>query len=97
MISTVQVAKPVKDLESQEDVQEKYKKSQNKRIKTEKKQVQSTVLQVPVAQKDIAGEKEMRVKGHRHSPRMKEISPNLSIRGKGAEAEGEAGAQNKQI
>ena len=39
-------------------------------------------LQVPVAQKDIAGEKEMRVKRHTHSPKTKEISPNLSMKRK---------------
>ena len=73
-MSTVQSLKPVKDLEAQEDVQEKYKKSQSKRIKTEKKQAQSTVLQVPVAQKDVAREKEMRIKRQTHVPKTEEIS-----------------------
>ena len=81
-MNTVQVEKLIKDLEAQEDVKEMYKKSQHKRIKTDKKQVQSKVLQVPVAQKDVAGEKDMRVKRHRHSPKTKEISSNLSMKRK---------------
>ena len=92
VMSTVHLVKPVKDLEAQEDAQEKYKKSQNKRIETEKKsqnkrietekkQVHSTVLQVPVAQKLIA-EEEMRVKSHMHSPKTKEICLNLGMKRK---------------
>ena len=50
-MSTVHSVKPIKDLEAQEDAQEKYKKSQSNRIKTEKKQAQRTVL-------DIAEEKD---------------------------------------
>ena len=54
VMTTVHLMKPIKDLEAQEVAQEKYKKSQSKRIETEKKQAQSTVLQVPVTQKLIA-------------------------------------------